>query len=203
MRWRLEQILIRLSRLFLRLCFWLLLNRLRLYRTRLLLRLLVRLCLRLLYRLSLRPLLLLLLLNLSLALTLQLQRLLTLRWRLFIPWHFVQLRRLLAHIGLHLCQQLALLVRQLIGILHFTTGRGLGRRTHARLAAFQLFDIAPALFRFRRKAITGHFTGLKRLGLFLFMVRDEVQTTNKGDDNSRSNSDHCWRDSRQATLLFP
>ena len=161
--------------------------------------------LRLLYRLSLRPLLLLLLLllNLSLALTLQLQRLLTLRWRLFIPRHFVQLRRLLAHIGLHLCQQLALLVRQLIGILHFATGRGLGRRTHARLAAFQLFDIAPALFRFRRKAITGHFTGLKRLGLFLFMVRDEVQTTNKGDDNSRSNSDHCWRDSRQARLLFP
>ena len=57
-----------------------------------------------------------------LALTLQLQRLLTLRWRLFIPRHFIQLRRLLAHIGLHLCQQLALLVRQLIGILHFATG---------------------------------------------------------------------------------
>ena len=124
MRWRLEQILIRLRRLLWRLRFWLL-NRLRLHRTRLLLRLLVWLGLRLLYRLSLRPLLLLLLLlllNLCLALTLQLQRLLTLRWRLFIPRHFIQLRRLLAHIGLHLCQQLALLVRQLIGILHFATG---------------------------------------------------------------------------------
>jgi hypothetical protein len=54
--------------------------------------------------------------------------LLTLRRRLFIPRHFVQLRRLLAHIGLHLCQQLALFVRQLIRILHFTTGRRFGRR---------------------------------------------------------------------------
>jgi hypothetical protein len=34
------------------------------------------------------------------------------------------------------------------------------------------------------------------------MVRDKVQATNKGHDYSRSNSDHCWRDSRQVTLLF-
>ena len=35
------------------------------------------------------------------------------------------------------------------------------------------------------------------------MVSDKVQATNKGDDYSRSNSDHCWRYSRQVTLLFP
>lgn len=205
MRWRLEQILIRLSRLFLRLRFRLLLDRLRLRRTR---RLLVwlfrypRLCFRLLHRLGLRPLLLLLLLDLLLRLT-SLQRLLALCRRLLIPRYFVQLRRLLAHIGLHLGQQLTLFIRQLIRILHFTTRRRFGWRTHPRLTAFQLFDIAPALFRLRRKAISGNFIGLKRLRLFFFMVRDKVQATNKGDDYSRSNSDHCWRDSRQVTLLFP
>ena len=208
MRWRLEQILIRLSRLFLRLRFRLLLDWLRLRRTR---RLLVwlfrypRLCFRLLHRLGLRPLLLLLLLlllNLLLRLT-SLQRLLALCRRLLIPRYFVQLRRLLAHIGLHLGQQLTLFIRQLIRILHFTTRRRFGWRTHPGLTAFQLFDIAPAFFRLRRKAVSGNFTGLKRLRLFFFMVRDEVQATNKGDDYSRSNSDHCWRDSRQVTLLFP
>ena len=203
MRWRLEQILIRLSRLLLLLRFRLLLDRLRLHRTRrLLIRLFryPRLCLRLLYRLGLRPLLLLLNLLLCLA---TLQRLLTLFRRLLIPRHFVQLRRLLAHIGLHLCQQLTLFIRQLIRILHFTTRRRFRWRTYPRLTAFQLFDIAPALFRLRREAISGDFTGLKRLRLFFFMVRDKVQATNKGDDYSRSNSDHCWRDSRQVTLLFP
>lgn len=168
MRWRLEQILIRLSRLFLRLRFRLLLDRLRLRRTR---RLLVwlfrypRLCFRLLHRLGLRPLLLLLLLDLLLRLT-SLQRLLALCRRLLIPRYFVQLRRLLAHIGLHLGQQLTLFIRQLIRILHFTTRRRFGWRTHPRLTAFQLFDIAPALFRLRRKAISGNFIGLKRLRLF-------------------------------------
>lgn len=115
MRRRLQQILIRLSRLLLRLGLRLL-SRLRLRRSRL--RLLVRLFrharlrFRLLYRLVLRPLLLLLLLlNLCLTLALQLQRLLTLSRRLFISRHFIQLRRLLAHIGLHLCQQLTLFVR--------------------------------------------------------------------------------------------
>ena len=66
--------------------------------------------------------LLLLLLNLCLALALQLQRLLTLRWRLFIPRYFIQLCRLLAHIGLHLSQQLTLFVGQLIRVHDFTTG---------------------------------------------------------------------------------
>jgi hypothetical protein len=57
----------------------------------------------------------LLLLHLLLRLA-TLQRLLALRRRLFIPRHFVQLRRLLAHIGLHLRQQLALFIRQLLRI---------------------------------------------------------------------------------------
>jgi len=133
-----------------------------------------------------------LLLNLLLSLTLALQCLLTLRWRLFIPRHFVQLRRLLAHIGLHLRQQLTLFISQLIGIFHFTTGRRLGRRANARLAAFQLFNIAPALFRLRRQTVSGNLVALKRVGLFFFMVRDEVQAANKGHQYSRSNGDHCW-----------
>jgi hypothetical protein len=128
MRWRLQQILIRLP-LFAA-ALWLLLNRLRLHRTRLLLLLygcsVTRGCVRLLHRLSLRP---LLLLNLLLRLT-SLQRLLALRRRLFIPRHFVQLRRLLAHIGLHLCQQLTLFVRQLIRILTSPPAEGsVGART--------------------------------------------------------------------------
>ncbi|MNE35498.1 hypothetical protein D3C80_1292620 [compost metagenome] len=91
-----------------------LLDRLSLHGTRLLLWLLIRLfghtrlCARLLYRLRLRQ---LRLLNLLLCLTLTLQRLLTLLRRLFIPRHFGQLRWLLAHIGLHLRQKLALLIR--------------------------------------------------------------------------------------------
>src|SRR5690606_4910060 len=116
MRRRLQQILIRLCRLLLRLRLRLLLDRLSLYATRLLL----RLCTRLLYRLRLRP---LLLLRLLLSLTLALQRLLTLRRGLFVPRYFVQLRRLLAHVRLHLSEQLTLFVRQLIGILYFTPGR--------------------------------------------------------------------------------
>ena len=92
--------------------FWLL-NRLRLYRSRLLRCSVTGGCAWLLYRLSLRPLLLLLLLlNLSLGAGAAVAAFADcLRRRLFIPRHFVQLRRLLAHIGLHLCQQLALFVR--------------------------------------------------------------------------------------------
>jgi hypothetical protein len=49
---------------------------------------------------------------------------------LFIPRHFVQLRRLLAHIGLHLCQQLALFVRQLFGFITSPPADGsVGART--------------------------------------------------------------------------
>lgn len=125
MRRRLQQILIRLSRLFLRLGLRRLLHWLGLRRSRLLLIRLFRhprLRFRLLHWLGLRPLLLLLLLLLELLLRLTtLQRLLTLFRRLLVPRHFVQLRRLLAHIGLHLCQQLTLFIRQLAGILHFAT----------------------------------------------------------------------------------
>ena len=191
---RLQQILIRLCRLLLRLRLRLLLDRLSLYGTRLLL----RLCTRLLYRLRLRP---LLLLRLLLSLTLALQRLLTLRRSLFVPRHFVQLRRLLAHVRLHLSEQLTLFVRQLIGILHFTPGRRLGRRTYARLAAFQFFNVAPALFRLRRKAVADDLVTLKGFRLFFFMMRNEVEAANKGHQHSRSNGDHGWGDSRQATLL--
>ncbi|MFP3449069.1 hypothetical protein, partial [Pseudomonas sp. SIMBA_067] len=80
--------------------------------------------------LLLNLLLLLLLLNLLLLtlqllqLLLMLQCLLTLRRRLFVPRHFVELRRLLTHIRLHLLKQLALLVGQLCLRLHFATRRG-------------------------------------------------------------------------------
>ena len=105
MRRRLQQILIRL----LGCRFWLrfrLLYRGGLRSTRL--RLLVRLfCCPLAWLLSLLlgvvPLLLL-------HLTLTLQRLLALFRRLFVPRYFVELRWLLAHISLHLRQQLALLI---------------------------------------------------------------------------------------------
>lgn len=82
--------------------------------------------------------------------TLALQRLLALCWRLLVPRHFGQLRGLLAHIRLHLCQQLALFVGQLIRIDDFPARGRFRWRTHARLAAFQLFDVAPAFFRLRR-----------------------------------------------------
>lgn len=164
MRRRLQQILVRLLGRRFWLCFRLLLYRSCLRRTRLLL--LVRLfrypwlrarSLRLLLRVV--PLLLL-------HLTLTLQRLLALFRRLFVPRYFVELCRLLTHISLHLRQQLALLIGQLIGVKHFATRRGFGWRTYARLTAFQLFDVAPAFFRFWWDAIAGDFLVLQRLGLF-------------------------------------
>lgn len=141
----------------------------------------------------------LLLLHLALAL----QRLLALFRRLFVPRYFVELCRLLTHISLHLRQQLALLIGQLIGVKHFATRRGFGRRTHARLTAFQLFDIAPAFFRFRRDAITGDFLALQRLGLFFLVMRNEVQTTDKGHEYGCSNSDHRGGYRWRTALLFP
>ena len=105
MRWRLQQILIRLLRRRFWLCFRLLYRR-GLRRTRL--RLLVRL-----FRCPLAWLLSLLLRSvplLLLHLTLTLQRLLALLRRLFVPRYFVELRWLLTHISLHLRQQLALLI---------------------------------------------------------------------------------------------
>lgn len=127
---------------------------------------------------------------LLLHLTLTLQRLLALRRRLLIPRNFVELSRLLTHISLHLRQQLALLIGQLIGIQHFTARRGFGWCTHAWLTAFQLFDVSPAFFRLRRNAIAGNFLVLQRLGLFFLVMRNEVQTTDKGHEYGCCNSDH-------------
>lgn len=211
MRRCLQQILIRLSRRrrFLRLRFRRLLSGLGLHRTRLLLRLLIRLFrharlrTRLLHWLRLRPLLLLLLLHLLLNLALTLQGLLALLRRLFIPRHFVQLSWLLAHVGLHLGQQLALFVGQLIGVFHFATGGRPSGRTHTRLTALQLFDIAPALFRFWRQTIAYDLVALKGFSIFFLVVSNKVQTTDEGHQNGGSNRDHCWRDRGQATLLAP
>lgn len=127
---------------------------------------------------------------LLLHLTLTLQCLLALRRRLFVPRDFVELSGLLTHISLHLRQQLALLIGQLIGIQYFTARRGFGWRTYARLATFQLFDVSPAFFRLRRNAIAGHFLVLQRLGLFFLVMRNEVQTTDKGHEYGCCNSDH-------------
>ena len=179
MRRRLQQILVRLlvGRCLLRL---LLLHRLRLLDARLLLRGLL---------LRLRPLLLLCLL-LLLRQTLTLQRLLTLRRRLFVPRHFSQLRRLLTHIRLHLRQQLALLVGKLLGFHHFAAGGRLCRRANARLAAFQLFNIAPALFRFRRETVACRLTVLQRFRFFFLVMGNEIQTTDKGHQHGRCDRNH-------------
>ena len=201
MRRRLQQILIRLLRrgglfrllyrLWLLLCHALLHARLLLHRRLLL---------------GLRPLLLsllLLLLYLLLRQTLTLQRLLALSRGLFVPRHLGQLGRLLAHIRLHLCQQLALFVGQLLGFHDFPAGRRFSRRTDAWLATFQLFNIAPALFRFRREAITCHLTVLQRFRFFFFMVRDEVQPTDKGHQHCRRDRNHSWGNRRKAALFIP
>jgi hypothetical protein len=140
---------------------------------------------------------------LLLHLTLALQRLLALFRRLFVPRHFVELRWLLTHISLHLRQQLALLIGQLIGVQHLAAGRRFGRRTYARLTAFQLFNVSPALFRFWRDAITGDFLVLQRFGLFFLVMRNEVQTTDKGHEYGCSNSNHCGRYRRRIALFFP
>ncbi|CCK04745.1 hypothetical protein BN129_3530 [Cronobacter sakazakii 701] len=127
---------------------------------------------------------------LLLKLLLALQRLLTLRRGLFVPRHFAKLRRLTAHICLHLVEQLTLFVGQLILIHDFATGGWLGRLQHAWLAAFQLFDIAPALFRLGRQAVAGDFMARQSFRLFFFMMRNKVQTANKGDQRRRCDSDH-------------
>lgn len=140
---------------------------------------------------------------LLLHLTLTLQRLLALFRSLFVPWYFVELRWLLAHIGLHLRQQLALLIGKLIGVQYLAACRRFGRRTYARLTAFQLFDVSPALFRFWRDAITGDFLVLQRFGLFFLVMRNEVQTTDKGHEYGCSNSNHSGRYRRRIALFFP
>ena len=132
-----------------------------------------------------------------------LQRLLALFSSLFVPRYFVELRWLLAHIGLHLRQQLALLIGKLIGVQYLAACRRFGRRTYARLTAFQLFDVSPALFRFWRDAITGDFLVLQRFGLFFLVMRNEVQTTDKGHEYGCSNSNHCGRYRRRIALFFP
>ena len=135
MRWRLQQILVRL----LGRRFWLRLTRLlyrrSLYRTRLLLLLLL---VRLFRYPRTRLLSLLLCVGplLLLHLTLALQCLLALFRRLFVPRYLIELRGLLTHISLHLRQELTLLIGKLIGVKHFTASRRFGWRTHARLAAF-------------------------------------------------------------------
>ena len=77
-----------------------------------------------------------------------------LAWRIVIR-HFVQLRRALLHIGLHLLQQLPLFGGQLSFGIELAAGRRFGRGLHADLPVFQLFDVAPALFRLRRQAVAG------------------------------------------------
>ena len=111
---------------------------------------------------------------------------------MFVPRHFGQLGRLLAHIGLHLGEQLALLVGQLFRFHDFATGGRFGRRADARLAAFQLFNVAPALFRLRRQAVADDLVTLKGFRLFFFMMRNEVEAANKGRQHGRSNGDHGW-----------
>ena len=100
-------------------------------------------------------------------------------------------------------KQLALFVGQLIRFRHFTACRRFCRCADARLTAFQLFDIAPALFRFWRDAITGDFLVLQRFGLFFLVMRNEVQTTDKGHEYGCSNSNHCGRYRRRIALFFP
>lgn len=109
---------------------------------------------------------------------------------MFVPRHFGQLGRLLAHIGLHLGEQLALLVGQLFRFHDFATGGRFGRRADARLAAFQLFNIAPALFRFGRQAVAGGLAILHRFRFFFLMMRNEIEATDKGHQHSRRDRHH-------------
>ena len=116
---------------------------------------------------------LLLLTRLHLKLLLALQGLLTLRRRLFVPRHFIQLRRRLTHIRLHLLQQLALFVGELRVRLDLAARRRFSRRRHRHLTVLQLFNIFPALFRLRRQAVAVGFMIRDHRHIFFFMMRKE------------------------------
>ncbi|MNN30661.1 hypothetical protein D3C81_1443170 [compost metagenome] len=98
--------------------------------------------------------------------------------------HFIELCRTLLHIRLHLIQQLALLCSQLSLGVGFTACRRFGRGLHANLTILQLFDVAPAFFRFRRQAVTRTIAvHRQQRRVIRLVVRNEIEATDK--DNQK------------------